>query len=552
MDISAIFNIVTTLVVGIVLIFLFKSKKNTSSGTDSDLLKIQILEEKNIEYSNHIAVAKDKIEQLDRGKHDLETKNQSRENEISNLKESNIKLEQQIHSLTKENSDLKTIQGKYEEILPTYGKLQADNRSLDERIQVLTKENADLKTIQGKYEEILPTYGKLQADNRSLDERTQVLTKDNATLKKLEGQQEELKDTNNKLLLEKSSLTEQVKNLNEKNEILKKLEGQQEELVSSNSKLRQEIASLTEQVKNLNDKNEVAIQNSKKQEVEINNLKNSLSKKEQEVSDHIQKLSQSERTLEDEKQRLRREDEERQKQEEENRSRIWNEHEQSSLKSMKQVCDKQGLDLPYYDNDNLPSDFGSKFKPDFLVKVLEQYIIFDAKLSKSDNINTYLKGQADTTGKKIKENKKEDLIFKSVFFVVPTIDIHKVTKFSYYEHGFTFYVISIEAFEPLITNLKKIEEYKIADDITPQDREGIIAVLASLAYHINYQNAHNYALTKRGMKVVDDMKTLKDDIYDKTLLKLKDHRFENVKDLKDTLFKLDNSKSKIDNVFLVE
>ena len=394
-------------------------------------------------------------------------------------------------------------------------------------IQELNKQIHELKT---KIDSLDQKEKELRESNASLKQEVYGLNEKQQALKKLEGQQEEQKISNDKLTIENASLKEQIKNLNEKQEALKKLEGQQEEQKTSNDKLTIENTSLKEQIKNLNE-------NYKNKEIEVNNLNNALKKNQQEVTDHISKLSQSEKTLEDEKIRLRKEDEQRQKEEEANRTRIWNEHEKYSLKQMKSICDKEGVNLKYFDNDNLPNDFGTKFKPDFLVELVEQYVIFDAKISKADNINTYIADQVKKTVKKIKENKKEDIIFKSIFLIIPTIDIHKVEKFSYYEDGFYIYIISIESFEPIIVNLKKIEEYKIADDITPQDRENIVKVVSSLAYHIHYQNAHNIVLTSKGLSTIEGLKDLKTDIHDKIELTMKQNRLESVKttDLKDLL-----------------
>ena len=55
--------------------------------------------------------------------------------------------------------------------------------------------------------------------------------------------------------------------------------------------------------------------------------------------------------------RIRREDEERLQEEEENRNRIWNDHEVSALAKMSEVCKKPELNFNFYANTDLPDSF---------------------------------------------------------------------------------------------------------------------------------------------------------------------------------------------------
>ncbi len=42
------------------------------------------------------------------------------------------------------------------------------------------------------------------------------------------------------------------------------------------------------------------------------------------------------------------------------------------------------------------------------------------------------------------------MIYKTAFFVVPTVELKNLKEVSYFEQGYTFYIIPIEAFEPIL------------------------------------------------------------------------------------------------------
>ncbi|NJO25808.1 MAG: hypothetical protein HC867_08700 [Bacteroidia bacterium] len=52
-----------------------------------------------------------------------------------------------------------------------------------------------------------------------------------------------------------------------------------------------------------------------------------------------------------------------------------------------------------------------------------------------------------------------------------------------YRHGeHNVYIISVDALEPIILGLKKIEEYEFAEQLSPEDRENICRVLGRFAH----------------------------------------------------------------------
>ena len=55
-------------------------------------------------------------------------------------------------------------------------------------------------------------------------------------------------------------------------------------------------------------------------------------------------------------------------------------------------------------------------------------------------------------------------------------------QFVFHLADYTVYIISIDALEPVILSLKKIEEYEFAEQLNPEDRDNICRVLGKFAH----------------------------------------------------------------------
>ena len=236
---------------------------------------------------------------------------------------------------------------------------------------------------------------------------------------------------------------------------------------------------------------------------EIGELKNEIAKrnaekerKEKEFESTINKLNASDESLKQERVRVQREDEAAREKQKSEWDRMWTEHEQNVIAILSEACKKPAFGFETYDNNNLPEGFHGKLKPDFMVAFLEQYIIFDAKVSKSDNLQVYIREQVKKTAQKIKGN---EMIYSSVFLIVPTAAIGQLKALHFYEEGFNFFVISPEAIEPILSSFKKIETYEFAEQMDPQERENIIDLIAQFDFHISSRNAVDFALMEHGL-----------------------------------------------------
>ena len=266
-----------------------------------------------------------------------------------------------------------------------------------------------------------------------------------------------------------------------------------------------------------------------------------------EHDEKFQKLDRFEKSFEEEKVRVRREDEDRQKRMIEERDRMWNDHEQNVLARLIELCKKPEFAFTAFDNDHLPEEFDGSVKPDFLISFLNQYIVFDAKASRSENFQNYITTNVKKTADKYKGNAH---LYPTIFFVVPTDAISELTRRSFTEGGFTFYVISPESLEPILASLKKITTYEFAEKLDPEEREKIIRLVASLDFHISERNAFDVLMAQRGSAVLYDAGKIYPEISDEVRREKEKMRLPNFKgsDLRRLIGNIDERDREIEDL----
>lgn len=230
----------------------------------------------------------------------------------------------------------------------------------------------------------------------------------------------------------------------------------------------------------------------------------------------IAQLDEAKNALEDERKRIRKEDEEEALREKENRDRMWAEHEEKVKNYLGELCKLPQYNFPSFDNKNLPEGFGGKFKPDFMIEFLGQYVIFDAKVSKSENLQSYVSTNVKSTAEKINNDAK---IYPMVFFVVPTNAIGMLSKTHFQEQGYEFYIISPESLPVILAAFKRISAYELAEQLDPRERENIVTLIAEFDHHINMRNALDIIASQTGIAVLSKahnlQKDLKEEIHTK-------------------------------------
>jgi len=234
-------------------------------------------------------------------------------------------------------------------------------------------------------------------------------------------------------------------------------------------------------------------------------------RREKEFQERIEKLERAEKKLESEQVRVQASEEARREQHIADRDRMWKEHEDAVYARLRELCQKPELAFTSYANNDLPDGWDGKLRPDFMIEFLGQHIIFDAKMSKSTNLEVYIKDQFKKTALKIKGNAH---IYPTIFLVVPTDAISEIKSLYAYQDGISFYVISPEALAPILAAFKKISNYEFAEQFDPQERENVVKVLSRFEWFIRNQNAANILLAEQAIDVIEDKRVLSKDLQD--------------------------------------
>lgn len=153
--------------------------------------------------------------------------------------------------------------------------------------------------------------------------------------------------------------------------------------------------------------------------------------------------------------------------------RQWTEHETDVKNTIIRICD--------FNHVNYVDKVPFKGNPDNTIEISGEYIIFDAKSPASDDLTNfplYIKNQTES----LKKYAAQDNVKKSIFLVVPTNTINVLKQLTYRMGDYDVFVITKDSLEPVILSLKKIEEYDLADKLSPVDRDSICRIIGKFAH----------------------------------------------------------------------
>ena len=123
--------------------------------------------------------------------------------------------------------------------------------------------------------------------------------------------------------------------------------------------------------------------------------------------------------------------------------------------------------------------------------------------------------------------KDNHLFYRQVFFVVPGTEVLNLRQTAWYEGGYTFFAVSLDSFERIVTAMKRLENYEFTERFDPQERETIVGLLAGFEQHIRQQNAGNILSTLRGLAVLAGRTALPEDMAEEVENRRKSIRIEN-------------------------
>ena len=322
------------------------------------------------------------------------------------------------------------------------------------------------------------------------------LSKDNEYLKsekiKLESSQESIKD---KL----GSATEEISNLKasvaKNDETIRLSENKIHEKEKELAVIKEQVGRFTNDIAQLRQENTVFKQTEADRKTEYDNkvvTLNSIINKNQ--KDRDVELEERHR---EEIQRI------------ESMKKTWAEHQENVKQAIKMICEKHTIEYI----DKVPF----KGSPDNTIKLCDEFIIFDAKSPASDdlqNFPNYIKLQTESVKKYI----KEESVHKEIFLVIPSNTVSVIESFSYNMADYNVYIVTLDALEPLILALKKIEDYEFVNQLTPEERENICRIIGKFAHMTKRRIQIDYFFTKEFLGILSKCEAnLPSEIIDKVI-----------------------------------
>ena len=256
-------------------------------------------------------------------------------------------------------------------------------------------------------------------------------------------------------------------------------------------------------IKESNEKNTVELKILRAQNTELSNENSgfkSLNEKRAEAHNNaIGQLNQATKNVENREQKILQEKESREKEKVVKMKRQWQDHEKNTEEELERLCSR--LRINYIKNPPLEK------KPDNTIEIAGEFIIFDAKSPKTDDLNNfpdYIKSQAKTLNKYTDQEK----VKKDIFLVVPSNTLEYISQLRMTMSGFNVFVIAKDSIELVLVSLKKIEDIDLAGKLDPRDRENLISIVSNFAYFIGRNGRINLEIGEYSVNLIEQMRTL--------------------------------------------
>lgn len=353
---------------------------------------------------------------------------------------------------------------RYEHVLVDNKRLSELNAANEESVSSLSNRKAELEVELAEHKKDLTS---LQLDYQEATTKIELLTGLNstsmATIKANDERIIRLSEENKKMAEKNLQLDALNKTLCEEaatsNENISGLINRKHELELEIGNLKNRNQSLTETLSEIKKENTQLLHDEELRKREHSRNTATLAT--------IQEQIQSERT---------KEIEERNSAEVERIRKLkatWSTHQDKVKSGIKMICQKHVIDY-------IPS-VPFKGDPDNTLLICNEYVIFDAKSPGGDDLTNfpgYIKDQAE----KARKYAKQQNVKTDIYFVVPTNTLECLPVLVHRFSDYDVYVISLDGVEPIILNLRKIEEYEFAEKMSPEDRDNICRVLGQFAH----------------------------------------------------------------------
>ena len=280
-------------------------------------------------------------------------------------------------------------------------------------------------------------------------------------------------------------------------------------LKESETKNTKRITELDKEISLKNFEVQTLIQEKKEKERVLSALKEADQQKQEHYEHRITELNALKKQLDDDRIRVREEKDEGVRLQRQRMSAAWRNHKEKAEELIRGICSRHQIE--YIDTEHVPF----KGSPDNTLKIAGEYIIFDAKSPAADDLtdfSSYLRNQAE----QLKKYGQEPGVNTSLFLVVPTNTIDSIDQLFYTMAGYVVYIVSLDALEPVILGLKKIEDYEFAQQLSPEEREHICRVIGKFAHAAKRRIQIDSYFCGEFINILNNCECLPEEILEKT------------------------------------
>src|SRR6185437_3353283 len=134
----------------------------------------------------------------------------------------------------------------------------------------------------------------------------------------------------------------------------------------------------------------------------------------------------------------------------------WQHHQEHVKQSLKTLCNRHTIDYL----EKVPF----KGEPDNTISIGAEFIVFDAKSPRGDDLR-YFPNQRKEQSEKVNKHAGEEGVTNWTSFVATIDTLEALQTFVYQLADYHVFMVTVDALEPILLSLKKIEEYEFADQL---------------------------------------------------------------------------------------
>jgi DNA repair exonuclease SbcCD ATPase subunit len=354
--------------------------------------------------------------------------------------------------------------------------------------------------LKGNYQEIEK---ELQILRNFKNENAVLLAKfddQKFNLNELKNKYEILESKNEHLLLEKEAKSSEVIKLSTQLEtermLVTQLHSDKNNLTSKLGEKEEILSNLKAECIKLSATNEILTTQLNENAKNSEQMRASLSFKEKENSE----LEKEKRKLEEqihEYKRLQKESQEHGQELIKQRALDWKNHESRVKEELKKIAMRCEVEIP-----KTPPFHGVN---DNCVKINGEYVIFEARAPKNiDHLEKYLHEQI----KRINKYINESMVKKEAFLIVPDSVLNEINNISEEIEGNNVSIIPLCSVEPLIRNMKVVENFHQLEKLSPDERDKLIQFISKSTSAIKQKIKVDQAYSLKFFEIIDEAKKL--------------------------------------------